>query len=289
LAAGMTPVVSYWSSEDMLWLDGAVAEPQYPFLDDVSMNGNSDSSKRPRRKISGCKKDTPDACGEKFKMYNFAIEKISREHATVVQMQQSMDAELSRESRENGQQVNNLTLLGAPASVGVAQGVNPSEATEGRCAQAWQQCNGGPGWVGPKCCEDGCSCLSMDDGFSQCKPVEGRVGCGSSGNADFLVQRFEGEEKPRHGMVGGRLPWKGETMLGTSILTALTVCGLLSCVAARVWHHYLPGTGRRQHSEMSHRILMVRPLRRQPASYEAMRGNAEGHGTNCEQGSLVAK
>jgi hypothetical protein len=220
LAAGMTPVVSYWTSEDMLWLDGAVAEAQYPFLNNVPGKGNGVNSREPRRKMSGCKKDTPNDCGEKVKLYNFAIEKISRVRATVVQMQQSSAAEVSG---EKGQQVNNLTLLGAPASVGVAhQGVDPSAATPGGCAQAWQQCNGGPGWVGPVCCEDGCDCLNSNDGtgFSQCKPSEGRTVCGSSGNSDFLVQRFEGDHEPRSGMLGGRLPFHGVAMLGTSIVMA---------------------------------------------------------------------
>jgi len=278
LAAGMTPVVSYWSSEDMLWLDGAVEEQQYLFLDDVS--GDNHSSKRPRKKLAGCKKDMPDACGEKVKLYNFTIEKISREHATLVQMQQSMAVDVSSRSEENAQQAKNLTRLRAPASVGVVQ--DPSQATKSGCAQAWQQCNGGPGWVGPVCCEDGCACHSMNDGFGHCKPLEGRIGCSKSSNEDFLVQRFEGDSKPRQALFGGRLPWMAT--LGASILTALSVCVLFVCAAVRVGHYYLAGLdegfdqGRRQDAELSKRVLMVRNKHpRRSDSYEAMRNTAEGN------------
>merc|ERR1719215_1182545 len=196
-------------------------------------------------------------------------------------MQQSMTAEVWHAPDEN-QEAKGLTLLGAPASVGVAKGVNPSEATKGGCAQAWQQCRGGPGWVGPVCCQDGCTCQSSPDGFGHCKPSEGRISCASSGNADFLVQRFEGEKKPRHHVFDVILSWRRLAALGTAILTALTVCGLFVCVAVRVGHHYMSAQdegwdeGRRQDAEISKRVLMVR-TKIQPCSYEAMSGNPEAH------------
>eukprot|EP00445_Apocalathium_hangoei_P009375 CAMPEP_0203868820 /NCGR_PEP_ID=MMETSP0359-20131031/17342_1 /ASSEMBLY_ACC=CAM_ASM_000338 /TAXON_ID=268821 /ORGANISM="Scrippsiella Hangoei, Strain SHTV-5" /LENGTH=1214 /DNA_ID=CAMNT_0050787323 /DNA_START=57 /DNA_END=3701 /DNA_ORIENTATION=- len=50
LAAGMTPVMSYWSANDMLWMDGAGADGQGP-----------------------CVVDDASACGESVRMYDFAV------------------------------------------------------------------------------------------------------------------------------------------------------------------------------------------------------------------------
>ncbi|CAK9013428.1 unnamed protein product [Durusdinium trenchii] len=53
LTHGMTPVVSYWSAPDMLWMDGVGGDGKGP-----------------------CHKDEPDLCGETVKFYDFAVESL---------------------------------------------------------------------------------------------------------------------------------------------------------------------------------------------------------------------
>mmetsp|Transcript_13745 Transcript_13745/g.23596 ORF Transcript_13745/g.23596 Transcript_13745/m.23596 type:complete len:328 (-) Transcript_13745:386-1369(-) len=51
LEKGMTPIVSYWSAPDMLWMDGQGADHLGP-----------------------CQQDNPDLCGESVQFYDFAVE-----------------------------------------------------------------------------------------------------------------------------------------------------------------------------------------------------------------------
>jgi len=53
LAGGMTPIISYWSSKDMLWMDGLGADGLGP-----------------------CVKDDPEACPDAVRFYGFTIENI---------------------------------------------------------------------------------------------------------------------------------------------------------------------------------------------------------------------
>jgi hypothetical protein len=54
LTAGMTPILSYWSANDMLWMDGAGTDGQGP-----------------------CQVDDVDACGESVHFYDFSINEIA--------------------------------------------------------------------------------------------------------------------------------------------------------------------------------------------------------------------
>jgi len=58
LKAGMTPIISYWSSKDMLWMDGLGADGRGP-----------------------CVKDKPQACPDFVRFFGFSIEAIEASSA----------------------------------------------------------------------------------------------------------------------------------------------------------------------------------------------------------------
>merc|ERR1719379_2070342 len=60
LMEGMTPVISYWSSDDMLWLDGKGADHLGP-----------------------CAKDDASACAETVQFYEFSIADIGAPRSNV--------------------------------------------------------------------------------------------------------------------------------------------------------------------------------------------------------------
>merc|ERR1719336_2584597 len=53
VGAGMTPVISYWSSDDMLWMDGKGSDGQGP-----------------------CGADSAASCSDAVKFYDFSVEGI---------------------------------------------------------------------------------------------------------------------------------------------------------------------------------------------------------------------
>merc|ERR1712157_347777 len=63
----------------------------------------------------------------------------------------------------------------APISTGASL---PVAATSGMAA-AYQQC-GGKSWTGPRVCENGCTCTSRGDYYSQCVPQSGTGSCSAT-------------------------------------------------------------------------------------------------------------
>eukprot|EP00443_Scrippsiella_acuminata_P049495 CAMPEP_0115413694 /NCGR_PEP_ID=MMETSP0271-20121206/22204_1 /TAXON_ID=71861 /ORGANISM="Scrippsiella trochoidea, Strain CCMP3099" /LENGTH=1013 /DNA_ID=CAMNT_0002837985 /DNA_START=263 /DNA_END=3301 /DNA_ORIENTATION=+ len=57
LSHGMTPILSYWSAKDMLWMDGVGADHKGP-----------------------CKRDDPSRCGTQVRMYDFALHTLEGAH-----------------------------------------------------------------------------------------------------------------------------------------------------------------------------------------------------------------
>lgn len=131
LADGMTPAISYWSADDLLWMDGIGAE-------------NRD----------GCSKFARKACSNMVKFDSFAIEDIDSRHTELVQMQQSVPA--LHDEYSQGQ-------TGSDAD-------HPATFTRRppACSQAGDQC-GGLQWEGPQCCGFGSVCQVVNSSYSFCK------------------------------------------------------------------------------------------------------------------------
>jgi hypothetical protein len=52
----------------------------------------------------------------------------------------------------------------------------PPHPPHGNCSKVYDQC-GGKNWNGPKCCLQGCSCVSHGLYYSQCTPPAGKHTC----------------------------------------------------------------------------------------------------------------
>jgi len=78
LRAGMTPIVSYWSADDMLWMDGEGAD-----------------------RAGVCHSDDASKCGDAVKMFNFSMEslpnKTHRKHGSSVNRSKSLSLGVNRE------------------------------------------------------------------------------------------------------------------------------------------------------------------------------------------------
>merc|ERR550525_1373799 len=72
LLDGMTPIVSYWADDDMLWMDGT-----------------GDDSKGP------CKKDSARKCADNVKFYDFSIDDLKSKEQT----------ELETEARQQNEEM----------------------------------------------------------------------------------------------------------------------------------------------------------------------------------------
>jgi len=135
LAAGMTPAISYWSSDDLLWMDGIRADHR-----------------------DGCSKQT--ACSKMVKLDSFAIEYMSSRPSELVQMQQSgalaLHGSLQGQSRPHADHpMPDMRRL-------------PDTRRPSPCSRAWEQC-GGLRWEGPRCCEFGSICQLVNSTRSVCK------------------------------------------------------------------------------------------------------------------------
>lgn len=135
LAAGMTPAISYWSSDDLLWMDGIRADHR-----------------------DGCSKQT--ACSKMVKLDRFTIEYMSSRPSELVQMQQSgalaLHGDLQGQSRPHADHpMPDMRRL-------------PDTRRPSPCSRAWEQC-GGLRWEGPRCCEFGSTCQLVNSTRSVCK------------------------------------------------------------------------------------------------------------------------
>jgi len=72
----------------------------------------------------------------------------------------------------------------APISTGASL---PVAAASGKAA-AYQQC-GGKSWTGPRVCENGCTCTSRGDYYSQCVPQSGTGSCSASPPSSVVVMK----------------------------------------------------------------------------------------------------
>jgi len=135
LAAGMTPAISYWSSDDLLWMDGVGADHR-----------------------DGCSKQK--ACSKMVQLDSFAIENMSsRKHSELLQMQESGISTSHRDSQGE--------------SASHADHTTPDTRRPPLCSRAWEQC-GGLTWEGLHCCDFGSLCTYVNSTYSLCKLLLGQ-------------------------------------------------------------------------------------------------------------------
>jgi len=192
LEAGMTPIVSYWSDDDMLWLDGKGADGK-----------------------GSCARDHAAACGDSVSFSGFSIESLPHPKKPHTKEAALSEAE---EAQKNGGKVivlsapDGYNLPGVLGDSGEAQVFLPGEhhkpldvkvvaveepgpaadqepkpTASSSCREAFQQC-GGKTWAGATCCAQGCACEATKGGFySQCVPHGGSSTCAAAAALEVVV------------------------------------------------------------------------------------------------------
>jgi len=188
LKAGMTPVVSYWASKKMLWLDGAGSDGQGP-----------------------CQADTPEQCSESVKLSNFSVERLQEVpqegikgvcvKGWVLQPECVLEFEYKHKSHKGCTREDTKTLRWCshdanysghwshcqPCEVMVGNqnhkvvdasvSFGETKATENLgTADMSAQC-GGLGFSGPSECSKGAVCQYMNEWWSECAPPRVADGC----------------------------------------------------------------------------------------------------------------
>jgi len=168
LEAGMTPVISYWESNDMLEMDG-------------------DSK-------GSCARDKLSACAASVHFSSFKIEDIEGYKKESI-MLDDHDESVIRTQANDDQNKDTLEealdllagtqtaplIAAAPGLAAPGPTAAETSALSGRCSAAYGRC-GGRGWTGPTCCAAGFHCLHYAKYWSQCQPVAAGLGVAALGH-----------------------------------------------------------------------------------------------------------
>jgi len=269
LSMGMTPVVSYWSSDEMLWMDGKGSDGQGP-----------------------CERDNAKACADSVKFYDFSIQPITGEGAypggapsttqplffagqgpdgrapsttmdprkvrgghkllmeVADKIEKSVEAHTttSKITFDCHSGVSNwqygwsdmkkaacCKVVNIPCPAGVT--TSPAAPAHSGCVSAYQQC-GGQNWQGATCCEDGCDCRSHGDFYSQCTPNGPRGTCAANTGGELtFIRKDDSDERMDVGpsapaASSGSLWQRLDILNGISLLAlGMSVCMLASLVS----------------------------------------------------------
>lgn len=269
MSLGMTPVISYWSSDEMLWMDGTGADGQGP-----------------------CKVDNARACAPAVKMYDFSIQPItgagaypggppstSKQHLYFAGEGEAGQATTSpnpKQTKGGHKLLMNVANLVAKASdshtttspilfdcqagvenwqygwsdlkkaacckevmnipcpgdVATQPQQPPALPVQSGLVKAYQQC-GGNGWTGPTACEDGCMCQSHGDFYSQCTPDGPRGTCAIvQGAGELTFIRKDDSDELIAAERRNKQVWQRIDTLSciTMLALGMSVCALASLV-----------------------------------------------------------